>query len=783
MLAALSLGVAAALAAPVSAVKPAAPGMKVSYEKQIQPLLVAKCYACHGNGTRLGDFQIDSREGILTGGKTHPVVLPGNSAKSYLIRLVNGEIPGKVMPARGPRLSKAEVGLLRAWIDQGLSFGDAKSASAWKPQLALRAPAVPAAAPGSGLTNPIDLLLQPYYRTNKVPAAPVVDDRTYARRVYLDLIGMLPTPAELREFLNDGKPGKRVRLAERLLADKQRYAEHWITFWNDALRNDYTGTGYIDGGRLQITGWLYQALVENLPYDRFVAELVNPNRESAGFTKGIVWRGVVNASQMPHMQAAQNISQVFMGVNLKCASCHDSFINNWKLADSYGMAGIYADQPLEMVRCDKATGKVAPIKFLYPELGAIDGSAPKEKRWEQLAALLTSKANGRLPRTMVNRLWAKLLGRGLVEPADEMDNRPWDPNVLDWLASDFVEHGYDVKQVLLRIVTSRAYQLPTASLASERAEFVFTGPVAKRLSAEQFVDAVSSLTGVWSQPASQFQISRGKVVLPSGNRAQVKFESGVLKSGSREIDVDITGAQVLSLVVTDGGDTGNSDWADWIQPRLVGPQGEVPLTSLKWRSASTGYGAVQLNQSIVQKPLRLDGKTYPQGIGTHANSVITYMLPEGITRFRATVGPDSGAVEMPASPTSIAFYVLTGDRTLVETRAALAVADPLTRALGRPNREQTVTQRQSVATTLQALELTNGQRLAGMLETGAARWTEDSRRTPDEVVTVLYLHALSRPPKPAERAAALELLGSPMRKDGAEDLLWVLLMLPEFQLY
>src|SRR6478672_10657473 len=102
------------------------------------------------------------------------------------------------------------------------------------------------------------------------------------------------------------------------------------------------------------------------------------------------------------MQAAQNISQVFMGVNLKRASCHNSFINNWKLADSYGMAGIYADGPLEMVRCDKPVGEVAPVKFLYPQLGAIDGSSPREKRLEQLAAILTSKRNGRLARTLVN---------------------------------------------------------------------------------------------------------------------------------------------------------------------------------------------------------------------------------------------------------------------------------------------------------------------------------------------------------------------------------------------
>src|SRR5262249_6003766 len=154
-------------------------------------------------------------------------------------------------------------------------------------------------------------------------------------------------PQGLQAFVADRRPDKRARLVERLLNDRRRYAEHWLSFWNDALRNDYKGTGYIDGGRQQISNWLYTALFDNLPYDRFVAQLINPapGAGAEGFSKGFTWRGVVNASQSTPMQAAQNISQVFMGVNLKCASCHDSFINDWQLADAYGLAGIYADAP------------------------------------------------------------------------------------------------------------------------------------------------------------------------------------------------------------------------------------------------------------------------------------------------------------------------------------------------------------------------------------------------------------------------------------------------------
>ena len=296
----------------------------------------------------------------------------------------------------------------------------------------------------------------------------------FARRAYLDVIGLLPPPDELEAFVSDTDADKRGRLVDRLLADDRNYAEHWLTFWNDLLRNDYKGTGYIDGGRKQITRWLYSALLTNMHYNEFVAELINPTPDSEGFTKGIVWRGVVNASQTPQMQTAQNIAQVFMGVNLKCASCHDSFINDLTLADAYGLAGIYADGPLEMVRCDKPTGKYAELKFLYPELGAMDPKADKPARLKRLAEIITQRQDGRLTRTLVNRLWQRFMGRGLVEPVDDMEKKAWNPDLLDWLAEDFAAHNSDVKHLIRQILTSRAYQLPAVNLGEQNTqEYVF----------------------------------------------------------------------------------------------------------------------------------------------------------------------------------------------------------------------------------------------------------------------------------------------------------------------
>ncbi|MBE0545646.1 MAG: PSD1 domain-containing protein [Verrucomicrobia bacterium] len=606
----------------------------VNFTEEIKPIFEARCISCHGRGKSKGSFRMDSRETLLEGGDSGPAIVLGKSTESYLIELVMGFDPDSVMPQKGTKLTREQVGLLRGWIDQGAPWDAGVSFGRLEPiNLLARRPELPRATDQSA--NPVDRFVDSYFAEHKIKSPKPVEDRVFARRVYLDVIGLLPPPEELQRFMADRSQDKRAQLVRRLLADKENYALHWITFWNDMLRNDYRGTGYIDGGRKQITQWLYAALENNLPYDRFVAELINPKPESEGFTKGIVWRGVVNASQTPQMQAAQNISQVFMGVNLKCASCHDSFINDWTLAEAYGLAGIYSEEPLEMVHCDKPTGIVAPLRFIYPQLGDIDPKAAKAERLEQLAKLITQRQDGRLTRTFVNRLWQKFFGRGLIEPVDEMENPAWNVDLLDWLAEEFADQGYDAKKLIELMLTARAYQLPAVP-AEELAhdDFVFRGPQVRRMSAEQFRDAIGELTGVWyAKPA----------------------------------------------------------------PRII-----------------------------------------------HA---------DGVTNRFAVV------------------------------RAALVPADELQVALGRPNREQVITVRASAATTLQALELTNGAELASILQSGAEKFLTarngDSSRT---LAEALYQKALSRKPTAKEIGTAEEILGQPAQKAGVEDLLWALTMLPEFQL-
>jgi hypothetical protein len=608
---------------------------EIDFSHDIAPLIKTHCGKCHTGGKHEGSLSLDTREDLL---KSQTVV-PGNSAESDLIKRLTSDDADERMPAKAEPLAAKEIALFRAWVDQGLAWeaGFTFNSDRYVPPLKPRRIELPSARDGA--THPIDRIVAAYFAVHEVTPPPPLDDAAFARRASLDTIGLLPTPGELTAFLADLAPDKRERFLRRLLGDRRAYADHWLTFWNDLLRNDYRGTGYIDGGRKQISKWLYQSLVDNKPYDQFVRELIVPNEESEGFIRGIKWRGRTNASQTVEVQFSQNVSQVFFGINMKCASCHDSFIDTWKLDDAYGLAAVVAEQPLEIHRCDKATGRIATPHFLWPELGQIDAAAPKAARLEQLAGLVTHRENGRFARTIVNRLWQRLMGRGLVHPVDVMANRPWSEDLLEYLANYLVDEGYDLKRLMEHILTSRTYQSECVMVAAEISgdDYVFRGPEVKRMTAEQFIDAIWQITGT----------SPGKPIAPV----------------------------------------------------------ELPA--------------------------------FP-----------------------------------PETPPKQQFV-----------RASLVFCDELMRSLGRPNREQVVTIRGDVLTTLQALDLSNGTELAETLDRGAANLLKDSSAADgSHLVRQLYLEALSREPSADELSTAAELLGSPPTPAGLADLLWAVFMLPEFQL-
>jgi hypothetical protein len=480
----------------------------IDYQQQVHPILAVKCLRCHSAERRSGGLSLASHADALQGGRNGAAIRPGDGEGSLLLQRITGSVP-PVMPLGQPRLSPDEIAVIRAWIAEGAreTLTSAAARPKWEAPLALERPPVPDVTWGSW-TTPIDRFVASYLKEQGIAEPELVGDAAFARRAYLDITGLLPPPAELHALIADTSPNKRSALVDRLLADDEAYAEHWISFWNDLLRND-EGVNYYSetASRKSITGWLLPALRSNVPYNTFAEMLLNPvaPQDPDGFLVGVNWRGVVSASQTPAMQAAQNTAQIFLGINLKCNSCHDSFISKWKLKDAYALASFFsADDRLRLYRCDVAQDQYAEPAFLFRDLNRVPASGSLADRRTAAAAIFTDRRNGRLPRTIVNRLWHRLLGRGIVENPDEMDGEPWSPALLDWLASDFVDRGYDLKHLLASIVSSRAYQMRAVPrLGEQPRSYVFRGPEVRRLTAEQFADAIGAMTGDWNvyQPA------------------------------------------------------------------------------------------------------------------------------------------------------------------------------------------------------------------------------------------------------------------------------------------
>lgn len=734
---------------------------------------------------------------LLEGGENGPVLVPGKPADSTLLAAVTADPDSdERMPPKGKGLDAREADLLRRWVAEGAPWtpGFAFKAPAYEPPLRPRRPALPPAV--EGRNHPIDRALDGWLAGRSLPRPPVADDAAFLRRAHLDLIGVLPTAEEARAFLADPAADKRGRLVRSLLARDVDYADHWMTFWNDLLRNDYAGTGYIDGGRRQVTAWLHRALLENRPYDRMVRELVDPVPGSEGFANGILWRGTVSVAQGRDLQYSQSVSQVLLGINMKCASCHDSFTDRWKLRDAYGLAAIFGERPLELVRCDVPTGRMAVPAWPFPEIGQVDPAAPRAARLRQLAELMVHPENGRLRRTVANRLWHRLMGRGLVHPVDAMETAPWSEELLDVLANRLSDNGHDLRDLLAFVATSRAYGERAEVVApAADAAYAYRGPRPRRLTAEQFVDALWRLTGTVpakvdaavgrTPPGAADPRLLAKAIwsddTPSG-ALPAAGESRVLR---HRFDLLTVPARALATVTCDNAfelvvngqslGAGGEWWSPRVfdlRPHLRAGANEVRLLARNGGSGPNGAAA------WLQAHLLL-----PDGASiTLATDASWQWSPAGgageswrpVRVFADTKGWERGERAMAAQLPEVHGVVR------APARASLVKADLLQRALGRPNREQIVSERPNDLSTLEAMDLSNGPALADLLGHGARNLLARGWKSPGELVDWLWLSALCRPPTDSERRVALNLLGEQPSEQSVADLVWSVLMLPEF---
>ena len=361
---------------------------------------------------------------VSQGGDSGDVVKIGDSARSRLIALVSGRDPElHAAGGRGGKPHRRSGRHLRPSSRPRLT--DERSA---KPYARIAHRRLP---PGRVIHRPP---ARPYFaRHGIVPPAPV-DDARFARRVFLDLVGLLPPPEELAAFIRDGRGDKRERLVQRLLENHEAFVGHWMPFWMDHLRigSSLAASIFDNDNSAKPLRWLEGQLRAGAPYDRFVRDFV-AGKVFEDYAQSIAPRNeVANAQGRPEMQVAQVIGQTLLGVRLQCASCHDSFVDRWTLRAAWGMANALGGESYEMSRCEIATGESAAPAFLFTELGPIEKPCPPPPTARRSCSPAAQ-------RTFSPARWSIASGRAcsgaLLDPLDEMvEQEAWHPDLLEWLA-------------------------------------------------------------------------------------------------------------------------------------------------------------------------------------------------------------------------------------------------------------------------------------------------------------------------------------------------------------
>ena len=364
---------------------------------------------------------------------------------------------------------------------------------------------VPLGAPVTNLptaNNFIDESVFQKLKTIGMPPSALCDDSTFLRRATVDIAGRLPTMAESRDFLSDTNQSKREQWIDTLLASGD-YADNFANKWTALLRNKRSEPTY-KRGTFAFHEWIRDSFAANVPYDKFVREILAASGEIS-HNPPVAWYRQVNSmtSQL------EDTAQLFLGQRLQCAQCHHHPFEKWSQQDYYSFGAFFstvAKKPglapgEEMVYHKRgnpsATNKKTKQSLKPAGLGAIPASlTPDDDPREALVDWMTSKNNRYFARSLVNRYWKHFFGRGLVDPEDDMreTNPPTNPELLDALAKNFVESGYDLKQLARTIASSKAYQLsalPNQHNGPDKHYFSRFYP--RRLTAEVLFDSVNQV--------------------------------------------------------------------------------------------------------------------------------------------------------------------------------------------------------------------------------------------------------------------------------------------------
>lgn len=373
--------------------------------------------------------------------------------------------------------------------------------------LELQAPR-PVVKSSAEMSQRVDELMAACWETNGVTSVAASSDEEFFRRVYLDLTGRVPSVSECREFMGDTSVDRRQHLVEQLLA-RRDHATHLGAVWRKMLLPDGVDLSMY-GGTSSFEEWLSESFRDNMPYDELVRRLLLAEGRVSESGPILFY----TALNLKPEEIAAKTSRAFLGIRLECAQCHDHFFDNrLKQTDFWGLAAFFAQisQPEGKMERVSPVLKVADTdhgevtlpdsddvispKFLLEN--SLDDRDEAPSRRQQLAAWITATENPHFARATVNRVWAHLFGRGLVDPVDDMraDNPSLCPEVLDELAGYFVATGFDLRDLFRVIVNSQTYQLTSRALDDDPARTMhFAQMNIKSFTAEQLYDSISVAT-------------------------------------------------------------------------------------------------------------------------------------------------------------------------------------------------------------------------------------------------------------------------------------------------
>jgi hypothetical protein len=400
-----------------------------------------------------------------------------------------------------------ESGLVRT-LEQS---GEAAVMARFMGQVAVCRITVPLAStvamyPSFPATNYVDTLaLAQWKKLGLVPSA-LCTDGEFIRRVYLDLCGKLPTADEVRRFLAENRADKRRLLIDQCLEDPD-HAGYMALRWGSILRNAATKQGGSEPAAYAFHDWLRDNIARNVPYDQFVRGILTATGQWQD-TPPVNW--LWQMKDDPLHQPTADTAQIFLGLRLQCAHCHHHPYERWSQDDYYGLAGFYArlgrkdfgEEPSFFIERQRTVDEVNPRTQQPLEPKLLDGPVltlgPNEDPRQKLVDWMVRPENPFFARALCNRMWSYLMGRGLVDPVDDMreTNPPSNPALLEALARDFITHQFDVRHLLRTICNSRVYQLSSQPNENNRADRQnFTHYYSKRLVAEVLLDAVDQACG------------------------------------------------------------------------------------------------------------------------------------------------------------------------------------------------------------------------------------------------------------------------------------------------